>query len=340
VLGAVPGQAAGQHDAQVGAGDDVAGLVGQAFEHRHRGGRERAELAVDHHGVAADLQLVPARVEAGDGALGQVPGQRPGQGAEPGPLGLERGHAARVQRGGRDRADAGGHHGPGEGGDQRVLHAFGTGRAEHGVHGGRAGEGDRVDRAGDRLGDQAAQRRRVAVRQPPVDRDLDHLGPRSPQVGDEVGERLAVLLHRDAAAAQVLGEEILLDLFARFGGGGPVVVQPGGAHGSPGLGPAGEQAGPGQVVAQVAGQAPAFRRRHPAAEAHTCGDHHVVDGVFQALPGGGEQVGVLGERHQPDRRGAQHAGAAAFEQRAELLPSPGGGDADGETRQGVGRGLR
>src|SRR5690606_30752622 len=60
VLGRVPGGAAGQDGAQVGAGDDVAGLVGEAFEHGHGGGRQGPEFAVDGDGVAADLQVVAA----------------------------------------------------------------------------------------------------------------------------------------------------------------------------------------------------------------------------------------------------------------------------------------
>src|SRR5690606_1185820 len=162
-----------------------------------------------------------------------------------------------------------------------------------------------------------------------------HFGPGAAQVGDEVGERLAVLLDGDAPAAQVLGEQVVPDLGAGLGGGRPVVVEAGGADGAPGLGPAGEQAGGGEVADQVGGEAPAFGGGHPAAEADAGGDHHVVDGRAQALPGGGEQVGVLGERDEPDGGGAQHTGAAPFEQRPELLAPPGGRDADGEARQRV-----
>src|SRR5690606_566119 len=82
VLGRVPGGAAGQDGAQVGAGDDVAGLVGEAFEHGHGGGRQGPEFAVDGDGVAADLQVVAAGRAAGDGGGGAGAG---GGGGRQGP---------------------------------------------------------------------------------------------------------------------------------------------------------------------------------------------------------------------------------------------------------------
>ncbi len=271
--------------------------------------------------------------------LGQVPGEGTGQRAQAGALGLHGGHPARLQRRGGDRSHAGGDDRPGEGRDQRVLQTFRAGGVEHGQHGRGAGEGDRVHAAGDRLADQAPQRRHVAVGQPPVDRNLDDLRARLAQRGHETGQRLPVQLHGDAAPAQVLGEQVLLDLLARLRGRGPVVGQARRPDRAARLGPAGQQPGGGQVLGEVAGESPALGRRHPAAKTDAGGDHHVVDRGGQAGAGRGQQVGVLRQGHQPDRRGAHHPGAPAFQQRAELLSPPGGGDPDREPGQRVGRCL-
>jgi len=318
----------------------VAGLLGEALEHRHRGGGQRLELAVDDDGVAADLQPVPAGHQPGDAVLGQVPGEQAGERAEPGAVGLDHRDAAGDQRPRGDRAHAGAHHPGGERLHQRLLQALGAGRVEHREHGRGAGEGDRVDRAGDRLADQAAQRRGVAVGQPAVHRHLDHLGARVAQRGDELGERLAVQLHRDAPPGDVLGEEVVLHLLAGLRLGGPVVVEPGRPDRAARLGAAGEHPGLAEVLGELGAEAPALGRGHPAAEAHPGGDHHVVDGRGEARPGGGEQVGVLRQRHQPDGGGADHAGAAPFQQGGELLPPPGRGHPDGEPGERVGRGFR
>nr|BFE80104.1 hypothetical protein GCM10020093_027050 [Planobispora longispora] len=109
--------------------------------------------------MPADLQLVAARDQAGDAVGGQVPGDGAGQRAEPGALRLHDRHAALQQGRGGDRAHARRDDGAREGRQQRLLQSFGAGRVQHRQDGRGAGEGHGVHAAGDRLTDQAAQRR-------------------------------------------------------------------------------------------------------------------------------------------------------------------------------------
>lgn len=57
--------------------------------------------------------------------------------------------------------------------------------------------------------------------------------------------------------------------------------------------------------------------------------------MVDQLLGGGEELGIVGERDDTQGRGVQDGATAAPEQRAELVGAPGGGDADGESGEGA-----
>jgi hypothetical protein len=114
-------------------------------------------------------------------------------------------------------------------------------------------------------------------------------------------------------------------------------VQPGGAHRGARLGTAGDQIGAGQHGAQRVTEAPAVRRLQPAAHADPGVDQHHVRRGAQAGAGGGPQLGVVGDRHDAQRGGQHHPGAAALQQAGQLVPAPVRGHSDGVTGQRRGR---
>ena len=137
-----------QRAQQLGPGHHPAGPPRQGAQQRHPGGRYGPQRAVDHDGVPADLDPV-----AGDGQrtgpAGQFLAQHLYEGAEPEAFGLDRVDAVGLQRQRGDRADADGQYVVVEGGEQFGQQAAVLRPGQQGRGGGRAGEGDRVQAAGD-----------------------------------------------------------------------------------------------------------------------------------------------------------------------------------------------
>ena len=297
--------------------------------------------------AAVEQRRVPAHLEPVH-ADGQHPaagrkllGDGAHQAAEPGTLRLDGAYAGALQRTGRDRAHARRQHRPAEGGEHLVRPAALPGGPQHAGDRGRAGERDSVDEPLGDLVDQPAQRSGVVGRRPPVHRHLHHFGVGRPQGVDEVRQRLAVQLHRDAPAGQLPGvsvEQVGEHLGGRLRRRRPLAGQAGGPHRPAGLRAPREQPGPAQPLDQPFPQPPAVGRLQPAAEADAGGRDGDVQRAGDAGPGGRQQQRVVRERHDPDGRREHHPGAPALQQRGQLLAAPRRGDADGESGQR--RGLR
>jgi hypothetical protein len=97
--------------------------------------------------------------------------------------------------------DAERQHRPAQRPQQAVEHLPLPGPGQQARCGGRAGEGHDVDLTGDDGVQQAVDGRDVDRRHPPVHRHLDDLGARHVQRLDDVRQRLAVQLHRDAGSS-------------------------------------------------------------------------------------------------------------------------------------------
>ena len=224
--------------------------------------------------------------------------------------------------------DAGGHDRAAQGSPHGIAAALVVGRSQEARRGRRAGERDRVEPGGtDRL-DQPVQRLGVFRRHPAVDRHLDHFGAGQAQCLDDIGQRLAVQLHRDPLAVQVEGgDQVLKDLTRRLRLRRPGFAQAGGADRTACLGPAGQHRGLVDGRGQLLRQAPGVGGLHPAAEPDAGGGDDDVERPSQAALRGGQQFAVVGQRHDPDRGPGDHLGAPALQRGAELLPAAGGGDA-------------
>src|SRR6185437_7449732 len=75
---------------------------------------------------------------------------------------------------------------------------------------------------------------------------------------------------------------------------------------------------------------------HPAAEPDAGGSDDHVQGIAQAALGRRAQLAVVGEGNDPDGGRRDHPRAPAFEGGGELLPAPGGRDADRVAGQRLG----
>ena len=114
----------------------------------------------------------------------------------------------------------------------------------------------------------------------------------------------------------------------------PGVDQPAAADRAARLGPAGEHAGRRRCSTSGRSQASAAssQPRKPTPVVATTRS----TGRGQHLAGGGDQLGVVRQRHDADRGRVDDPCAAAVEQRAELLLAAGRGDRDGVAGQGQG----
>jgi hypothetical protein len=306
-------------------GEDAAGSGGQRAQHRHGRGCERAQLAVDYRGVAAQGQGVPGHLQR-EGTLGQLVDDRADQGAQAGPGRGDYRHVVAAQRGGRHRAHAGDQDVTAERVQQCV--AVRTGGAEQRVDRRGGGEGDRVHQVALDQVDQALQGRRVGGRRPAIDRDLGHPGAGGLQCLGVLGLALAVQLERHGEAGDAPGPEVVDDLLVALALGAPVVVQAGRADRGAGLGAAADQVGAGQNGPQRLGQAPALGGLQPAAHADAGVDQHDVGWGVEAGPGGGLELGVVGDRDDAQRGGEHDPGAPAFQEAGQLVTAPVGRDTD------------
>lgn len=263
--------------------------------------------------MAADLYTVP-RDGQRTGAGRQFLAQDLYEGAEPEALGLHGVHPARLQRQRGDRTDAGGQHVVLEGGEELDGHAplLGAGKERRG--GGRAGEGQGVDAAGDGGVEQPVDGPEVLRRHPPVDGHHDDVRSPGPQGLHEAGQRFAVQLERDAPPGDAFPEQPVEHLRHGLGRGRPLLREPGGTDGAFHLGPAGEQLDPAQTPQQRVAEAPPVGGLDPAAEPDGGGGDHDIGSVVDQLLGGGEQLAVVGERddaQQPARAGRWRRAAGA-----------------------------
>ena len=258
------------------------------------------------------------------------------QGAHPEPVGHQRFDPGGPERAGGDRADRRGDDRLAEGVEQVVQPADPVGRAEQRLHGGGAGEGDRVDPSGADQVDKLEHPSGVLRQQPAVGRHGEHARARRPQPVELRLVGVAVQLDRDGGAGRVVPEHIVDE-----GTGGllvahPRVVEPGGPHRSAGLRAAHEDAGVLEGGGEVVAESRGIRRLEPATDAvGGRGQQHV-------RPGGDDQPGVLGEPGlvggggDADGRGVDDLRPASFERGDEVLGAPVAGHGDPEAVELVG----
>ena len=95
-----------------------------------------------------------------------------------------------------------------------------------------------------------------------------------------------------------------------------------------------------QPSQQFVAEAPAFGGLDPAAEPDPGGGHDDVHRIVEQLGGRGVQLGVIGQRHDPDRRPVPYRRPLADQQRAEFVGTPCRGDAHCEAGKGQDAGGR
>ncbi len=282
--------------------------------------------------MPADLQPVPGDGQ-GTGAGGQLLAQQLDQRPEPEAFGLDRGDTPCLERHRGDRSDAGGQHVLAERGEQLRQHAPLPGPLQQGHRGGRAGEGHGVHAPRHGGVQQPVHGREVLRGQPPVHGHPQYLGAALPQRLHEPGQRLPVQLNGDPAARHALLQEPVEDLGHGLRGRGPPFRQSGRPHRALDLGPARQQLHRAQPLQQRVTEPPAVGGLDPAPEPDGGGGDDDVRGPVDDPLGRGHQLAVVGERHDPQRRGVQDGGTAPLEQRAQFVGPAGGGHAHGEPGQ-------
>ena len=163
--------------------------------------------------------------------------------------------------------------------------------------------------------------------------------PASAQRLDEVGQRLAVQLDRDALAFEVVVvDQVLEHLARRLRLRRPGLAQAARPDGALGLGSAGEDGGLADRGGERLGQVPGLGGVDPAAEADAGGGDDDVQRSGQAAARSASRSSVSSASGTMRMAGrVDDLGAAAFEGGAELLAPAGGRDADGVAGQRLGR---
>lgn len=140
-------------------------------------------------------------------------------------------------------------------------------------------------------------------------------------------------LDGDPAAFHTVLQQTVQYFGHRFGGRGPLLRETRGPDRALHLRSACQDFDAPQPVQKGLAQAPAVRRLDPAAETDGGRRHHDVGRLVEQVLGRGEQLAVVGERHDAQRGGVDDHGSAALEERPELVGPAGGRDPHGEPRE-------
>lgn len=272
---------------------------------------------------------MPAAVVRHDGAH-----ERP----EAPPLGDERGEPGRLQRFGRDRADGRHQQAPRAGRSEQVAeHLLALRRGEPPGGARRRGEQHGIHFAGRRGDHRACDGIRVGGRTPSVDREADDVGARvGEQVVEPVGAR-SVVLHRDAAAVEVLGQQELAELGRRLGFGDPVGREPGLLDRPAGLRATRDDLRGRERGQQRVEQPRFFGGLHPAAEADARRDDDDVGRGLDERARRRDQRLVVDVRQDAEGRGSSHVRTVPLERGRELGRAPIDGDDDRAALQSGGQ---
>ena len=257
---------------------------------------------------------------------------------------LHGGHVQRLQRRGRDRPDAQREHRTAQQPQQLVAETALVGPPEQARRRGRAGEREHVHPAREHGVGQPVHRPDVGGRLPPVDRHLDDLGARpssAPRRSRAAVRRAAA--PRSACPRRPSSSRCSSTSADDSDSGDHASRQARRADRAARLRAAGDQRARAQGVEQV--------RPEPQPSAASTQPRNPIPVVATVMSGGWaierlrrrEQVGVVGERDDADRRPVQDHRAPALEHGAELLRATGRRHPDREARQrgdGRGRGAR
>jgi hypothetical protein len=324
--------AAGQRPEQLRARNDPARPAGQRPQQAHPRRRHAAQLAVDKHRVPTQLHPVP-RDRKPAGPRRQLRLQPSDHRPEPRPLRLHRGHVGGLQRARGHRADAQREHRSPQRGEQPSAQPARGGPGQQARGRRRAGERDRVDGAAQGRVRKPVQRRQVDRRHPAVHRNLDDIGAGHDERLDDVGQRLAVQLYRDPQPLDPAGQQVGEHLGRRLRRRRPCVDQARSPDRAPRLRAAGEKPPGAEGGQQVLAEPPAVRGLDPTPETDPRGGDGDVRRARDEVERRRAKVGVVGQRHDPQRGPVHDRRPPALQHRAQLVGAPGRGDADGEPGQ-------
>ena len=327
---ACPSPPPGSEPISSGRGTTVPGRQASARSTAIGPGAQFDHPAVEQRRVAAHLQRVRADLQHRV-ALGQPGDDLAGQRTQPGPLRLVGRDAGGLERSGGHRADGDRQHPVLHRRDELLPLAELVGDGEQAGRRGRAGEGHGVDAAGHDRGDQPphrGRRPRAAPSGRPARSPPRRRRPAAPATRSGSGSPCSwTAIRRPSQRALRAGEQVGEHLRRGLRLRRPGVDQAAAADRAPRLGAAGHAPAPGcrcSTSGRSQASAASSQPRNPTPVVAITRS----TGRAMHLAGGRDQLGVVGQRHDPDGRGVDDPGAAAVQQGAELLLAAGGGDRD------------